>query len=229
MRSVNTAVDIIPIALIPGSSTPSIKSANEAIGVTRSTLFNIRPPLARDGTVRPTNPAQQHDGQTTRQRLQGLLPTNTLGGTVTPRGAECSVRNVSRVPVLSRRVPGAAGLAPLRSRLHWAHPGSESTVHRAESFAWRFRCNLNARCWLGEEPDPKRQRRIRRPRNRSCVGDQSKRRAHREAVADMESPGWRGFSVVGNRISTNAPSEITGRHSASGTANSFSINVDRSA
>ncbi len=86
-----------------------------------------------------------------------------------------------------------------------------------------------SRFFLREKLDPKRQRRIRRPRNRSCVSDQSKRRAHREAVADMESPGWRGFSVVGNRISTNAPSEITGRHSASGTANSFSINVDRSA
>lgn len=60
-----------------------------------------------------------------------------------------------------------------------------------------------------EKPDTERQRRIRRPGNRSRVRNKNKRGTDRKAVANVWKAWLAGFSVAGNRTSMNVPSAIT--------------------
>ena len=61
-----------------------MRSVNTTVGITRSILLHIGLAAGPGRAAAADEAGEQHHSQQIWQCLQGLLPTNTLGGTVIP-------------------------------------------------------------------------------------------------------------------------------------------------
>lgn len=147
----------------------------------------------------PDDPSQQHDGQTPKQRLQGRFPNSTLGARLHPKALDALFVTLHEFQ---------CHLVEFLAQPGWRHCDHASVgciqvrnpqcVERNPCLAVQVQPERPllvecSRFFLREEPDPERQRRVRWPGDRSRVGDQGKRWAHRKAVADMRKPRLAGL------------------------------------